>query len=266
MVTQALQAIMTPIEIYLSSEYSIKNDPFCNDCTYKLPRQLVAPDGYSFYVSVISFTCPVSWLIVNIYNNILIIDEIEVIVPHGNYSIFQLVKTVQSLLPSGITLTYDSIAMRCTLQSNAIHVVQGPLCELLGFKQGSSGTTILSYRIVDMTGNNSVYIMTNLQSGQSNIDARGIDSANVLCRIPVSTQPGSIIDYQDFSGRAGLLLDNDCLNTIQIRLQDEDNRSLLCTLDYDLCLQVQFIPNTQQRLQRDIPVELSTVTKPRFTD
>jgi hypothetical protein len=243
-----------PVEIYLHSKDSVNSTDYNNDCSFQFERPLIAPNGYSMYLQCLSFTMPNVFHVVNEYNNHITINNYNYTLAIGNYSIFQLVGVLTGLDPN-VKCTYDGITLKVTFTSEANITLDGPLCLLLGISANSSGTLISSKYTVDMSGTNSIYILTDLSSSNSNIDSRA-GSDSVLCRVPVTTPAGSIIRYIDFNGRAGLLLDDDVINSIRVVLEDEMRMPLLATLDWQLTLQVRFLYTGRQRMQVNQPVSL----------
>lgn len=246
------QITYPPVEIYLHSKDSHSTGDYNNDCTFQFERPLIAPNGFSMYLQCLSFTLPNVFHVVNEYNNHIVINSIDYTLAVGNYSIFQLVGVLTTLDPN-VKCKYDGITLKVTITSATNITLSGPLCLLLGIPVNSSGKVISSTHTVDMSGTNSIYILTDLTSSNSNIDSRA-GSDSVLCRIPVTTPAGSIIQYADFNGRAGLLLDDDVLNGIRVLLEDEMRLPLLATLDWQLTLQVRFLFTNRQRMQVNQPV------------
>ena len=246
------QIVYPPIELYLHSKDSQYTGDYYNDCTFNFERPFIAPPGYSMYLQVLSFTMPNVFHVVNEYNNHIVINGYDYTLAVGNYSITQLV-AVLTKLDANVSCRFDSITLQAIFTSETTLTLSGPLCVLLGIPENSAGTTIASTHTVDMSGTNSAYLLTDLSSSSSSIDSR-VGSDSVLCRIPVTTPAGSIIQYQDFNGRAGLLLDDDAVSQIRLLLEDEDRRPLLATLHWQLTLQVRFLYTGRQRMQVYQPV------------
>jgi hypothetical protein len=242
------------IEIYLSSEYSQKATPFCDDCTWTFERELTAPEGYQMYIRVVSFICPISWFVVSVHTNTIVIGGISFSVPEGNYSISQLCKAI-SVLASGVVFTFDSITHKVTMTSSAFTTLSGPMLVLLGIQPGA-GVELVSQQSCDMSGNNSISIECDYNSAFPNIDARQLGSSGLLTRIPVCGSSGGVINFQNFSGRDGLLISERTLTRCRLQLTDEDRRPLRATLDWDLTLQVVFVKSYDTRLRLALPQTL----------
>jgi hypothetical protein len=243
------------IEIYLSSEYSSKATEFCDDCTWTFERELTAPEGYAMYIRVISFICPVSWFPVSIHFNTLVINGSAYSIPEGNYSILQLCQAISSLV-QGVKFTFDSITHKVKMTSTVPVTLSGSMLTLLGIQPGA-GTELVSQQTCDLTGNNSISISCDYNSPFPNIDARELGSSGLLTRISVAAGNGSIVNYENFNGRDGLLISEKSLTRCRLQLTDEDRRPLRATLDWDLTLQVQFVQSYDTRLRLDIPSRLT---------
>ena len=247
----AATVVYPPIECYLYSKDGQFQSTYYNDVTFNFERPVICPPGYSAYIQVLSFTMPNVFHVVNEYNNHIVINNYDYTLDVGNYSVYQLVAVLTKLDPN-VTCKFDSITLMATFTSTTPLTLSGPLCALLGIAEGSTGLSVSSTHTVDMSGTNSIYLLTDLSSSNSNVDSRA-GSDSVLCRIPVTTPAGSIIQYQDFNGRAGLQLDDDCIQSVRLLLEDENRMPLLATLHWQLTLQVRFLYTGRQRMAVNQP-------------
>jgi hypothetical protein len=249
-------ATPTSIEIYLSAENSVKLTEYSSHCTYRLSRPISAPIGWGLYLRCLNFTCPISWYPLNKYYSQIILNGTEHIIPDGNYSIKQLCTVLSNLVPA-INFTHDPITMKVIASSDTPFSIDGSILPILGIlpQFNKYMTSKFTY---DLSSNNSIYVLTNLSSPTPNRDVRRVDSGSVLCRIPVGNKGmGEVLDYENYSGTDGLRLDTEVIETITIILQTEDRTELLSTLDYDLSLQVSFVPSDRERMQIDYPLQLN---------
>jgi hypothetical protein len=242
------------IEIYLSSENSTKATEFCDDCTWTFERELSAPDSHAMYIRVLSFVCPVSWFVVSVHYNTLVINGSEYIVSEGNYSIGQLCTAISKLV-AGVSFTFDTITHKVRMSATSFTTLSGSMLTLLGIQPGA-GVELVSYQTCDLSGNNSVSVECDYNSNFPNIDARMMGSSGLLTRIPVCGSSGSIVNFQNFSGRDGLLISERGLTKCRLQLTDEDRRPLRSTLDWDLTLQVVFVKSYDTRLRLEVPQTL----------
>src|SRR6476646_7204802 len=93
-------ATVAPIEVYLSSDEAIRPNDLHNDCFFQFDKPIMAPQGYSIYLQLLSFTMPHCILLVNDYNRHIIINNNDYTLESGNYSIFQLVNVLKGLDPA----------------------------------------------------------------------------------------------------------------------------------------------------------------------
>ncbi len=250
-----MNAEYPPIEIFLNAKNALNSNPnYYSDCSYQLPKCIVAPDGYSLYVQVLSFTCPVSWHVINSYCNTLSINSTVYTLVPGNYSVRTLTSALTALLP-GITASFSETTLKMTLSCATSFVIGGTLCDVLGIAAGSSGTTLSSKHTVDLTGSNSIFLLSNFSTSNNNIDTRP-GSASVLCRVPVNVAPMQVLQYEDFNGRAGLLLDSDTIANIQLELEDENRQPLQATIAWEMTLQVTFVYTGRTHMLREVPLGL----------
>jgi hypothetical protein len=256
-----------PIELFLNSRFSNNgNDLYYNDCTWQLPRAVIAPEGYSLYVQLIDLTLPVSWHVVNEYNNELVINsqalasgeatykhKVFALTP-GNYSVRTLVSTLSNILAPDIHVAFDNITLKLTVSALFPITVSGSLCSVLGIAPGSTGLSLSSLHTVDLTGQNSVYVLSDFSTSNNNIDTRG--NSSVFCRIPVTAAPMQVLQHEDYQGLSGLLLDTDTLLNVHLKLEDEEYRPLLCTLHWEATLQIQFVYTGRMHMAYERPLGL----------
>lgn len=250
------EVVYPPVEIYLNSLNATHGNDYFNDCTFQFNRPVIAPPGYSIYLQVLSFVMPHCFHVVSDYNRYITINGYSYTLAAGNYSIFQLVNVLKQLDPN-VDCKFDSITLKCTFTSKTTDpvTIDGLLCPLLGITPGSSGASVSSMHTIDMSGTNSIYVLTDLSSSNTNIDSR-VGSDHVLCRVPVSVPAAGIIEYSDFSGRSGLLLDDPVMTGLHIKLEDEDRRPLLATLHWQMVLQCRFIYTARQTMEAVRPFSL----------
>ena len=103
---------------------------------------------------------------------------------------------------------------------------------------------LLADDVCDMTNSiRSLFIRTNL-STSSILDSHiGGGFSNILCRVPINTEPGGIINIQPVNGNVHkLLLKVKSITSISIRLTNQKNTTIdLNGLDFDISLKLDFI-------------------------
>jgi hypothetical protein len=252
---------LSPVELYLSAENSVKLTDYSSHCTFSLNTAIVCPPNYAFYLRVLDFTCPYSWYICSNEYNQLILNGIGYYIEPGNYSAAQLC-TALTRLGTGTIFNFNELNLKVTAKSSTPFSIAGTVLALLGLEENSGSTTYTSKYTADCTGNNSIYIISNLSSQQPNRDLRSVNSGNLLCRVPVGdVRPGGMIHYEDRHGTAGLLLETETITTFTLILQDEDRRELKSSLDWDCTVQLSFVPVVRERMIVDIPTSLTVAFK-----
>jgi hypothetical protein len=247
-------ATIPPSELYLSATDGEFSGTYYNDVTFKLPRAIFARDGFSLYISVLSFTCPHTFKIVNEYNCSFNVDDASYSITIGNYSIYDLVAAITSSVPN-ITCSFDSISLKATVTCSVSITVSGGICELLGIPENSSGTSISSTHTVACNGVQSIFVDSNLVG--DNVDTSSINSRGLLCRIINQAAPLSVIQYEDSSSTSGILLYDGIIHTVRIILQDDKRQPLLCSLPWQATIQVRQVQTGRSNFDVVRPDSLS---------
>ena len=220
----------------------------------RLPKNAMA-----MTCSVLQFTCPQSLYNVNCYNNYLhvkkitndtfsngtlIVFEIDIYIPVGNYNcntMLTYLKSVLTIAPYNITCLFDTITNKFTLQ----HVYT--INEEKIFISGNSGS-VLGFSDIVISNSGFVYIpyICNFNGLQSfnihfaNLITKNIDSftksvSSIIQTIPVNGQDNRIvyIKNSDFSFQ----ITQDIIDDIQIELSDDLTQLLdLNGQHWNLCL------------------------------
>ena len=109
--------------------------------------------------------------------------------------------------------------------------------------------------VVDMTNSiRSLFIRTNL-STTSVLDSHiGGGFSNILCRVPINTEPGGVITIKPSDGHVHkLLLKMKAITSISLRLTNQKNTTLnLNGLDYDISLKLDFIETKSLETPPDV--------------
>jgi hypothetical protein len=206
------------------------------------------------YLRVIQFICPVSWHPVSIHTNTIIINSVSYSVEEGNYSIVQLCAAISKLV-DGVTFTFNAINRKVIMSSDTLTSLDGSMLLLLGITP-AAGFHLQSKHTCDLTGNNAISVNCDYASAFPNIDARELGSTGLLTRIPVAAGIGTIVSYQNSAGRDGLLISDKTLTRCRLQLTDEDRRPLRATQDFDITLQIEFVPSYDTRMRLEVPSRL----------
>ena len=124
------------------------------------------------------------------------------------------------------------------------NIVAGPGFDLPVFGPFFEETFLLADDAADVSNSvRSLFIRTNLSS-TSILDSHiGGGFSNILCRVPINTTPGNIINIQPVNGNVHkLLLKVKDITNISMRLTNQKNRTVnLNGLDFDVSLKLDFI-------------------------
>lgn len=124
------------------------------------------------------------------------------------------------------------------------------MLDVLGFSSGQTGVSIEADRIVDCTGSNSIFVVSDMMSSNQNVDSDAVSGMNVFSHITINTQPyQSIVQYQEQNRTVGILIDDTALSNIEISLFDENMKPLCCQLPYRMTLQIRYLQTGKSRLQ-----------------
>lgn len=202
----------------------------------------------------------------------------------GNYTSNSLASEVKSKVNSAftangmsLTMTYDRIQQRYTfsftttdanftqlffsftqdtIDNEAIGAyINRPANKLLGIRDLTeitmirNGASAQSNMVVDINDNiHGLYIRQNLSTKQTLDNSNGTFS-NILERIPITTNAGGVIFYNNENGHK-TMTDTNVIQNIGIRLTDDRHRSIdLNGLHFQISIVVSFIYKEKSRLE-----------------
>ena len=241
---------MESIQIYLNSQYADYYINGASDCEYVLPL-IEIPDGFHIYLSVVSCLIPYSFYNINSSNNILkySFDGVTIntlIIPIGNYNVNNLVTILKSNLLSGFSVIYNSIQNKLTFThtTNEFMFMSSLTClQILGFNLNSTISSIsLSLTSVNCVN---VYSIRTIQVNSNlityNINKLQKNNFCILCSIPISCTPFSLIEYVNRTNfKTNLFLNR--LSNIKIKLTDDNGNLInLNGCHYSLTLQLDVV-------------------------
>ena len=203
------------IQIHLNSKYATSyNNNNISDCNFTLPNIEVS-DGYYIHLSVQSCVIPYSFYNIDSTNNSLFYQEIVVdgngaqtgvintslYITSGNYNAIQLASYLSSNLPR-TTVTYSTITGKYTFINSTYNFIiksQYSKClDLIGCSNNDLYNTsalkqLVSYTPANLSPRQCICISSNLQTG--NINNQQSFNRSILCSIPITTSPFSLITY-----------------------------------------------------------------------
>ena len=243
---------MESIQIYLNSKNADTYNYGASDCEYNLPL-IEIPDGFHIYLSVVSCLIPFSFYNINNSNNNLYysfdgVMMYNLTIPIGNYNINDLVKYFKSNMV-GFTTSYNQNSNKLTFthsQNNFMFMSNSTCLSILGF---NDNTTVIS-TLLSLTSINcvNVYNIKTIQVNSNlityNINKVQRNNYCILCSVPVSSQPFSLIEYINRTNfRTNLFLNR--LQKIKIKLTDDNGNIMdLNGCHYTMTLQLDVIDFT----------------------
>ena len=230
-------------QIYLNSTNA---DSVTNyNYNFVLPNLEIA-DGNYIYLSVQYANIPYSFYNINSTNNVLnyTLNSVNytVTITPGNYNITQLIAFLKTSM-SGFTISYNSITNKITFSHSTynFNFLSTSTCqEILGFSKSinnrSTTLSLVSVNCVSLIPIKCINVVSNLIT--YNINKANPNNQSILCCIPVTTQPNSIIEYKNNNNfRSNLFINQ--ISNIVIKLTDQNNNALdLNGLDFFITIQL----------------------------
>lgn len=238
-------------QINLNSKFATRYINNSNsECLFDLPY-IEIPSQHHIHLSVKSAVIPYSFYNINHSNNffIFIADNLTFtyILDVGNYNVSQLVKHLNTLMfESGLNCSYNIITNKLSF-THLIYdfsISKNSTClNFMGFDYAiiyqSTNKKITAPNCLNLGLVQSIHITSNFISGSFN--SSDLYRQNILCTIPLNSQPYSNIVYVNDSNFSTNLYVN-MLNEIYIKLIDQDNNILnLNGLDWSITLQIDVV-------------------------
>ena len=258
-----------PVVIHLDSRKGQQLETnLTTNFTYTLKEPLLVPDHMNLLLSLHTATIPYSFYNVGSHNNRIsftitttepFLHDLDL--PSGNYSATGLGNTIKSFLEnvsvSGVSnaiSTFSFSYSRETLKysmgfaGDASEIVinsTGSGNDLIGVVGSkiipkSSTKGLISENAIDLNDSiHGLYVRQNIATKGTLDTEEGIFS-NILARIPITTNAGGIIFYQQEPHET--MISIPMIQTIGIRLTDDKHRSInLNGLHFQLSLKISFI-------------------------
>lgn len=248
--------LSAPFEIYLNSLYATrKNASYENECFFTTP-QYICPELQTFTMTMQSISLPVTWYQIGSYNNALVITYggalYSVTITPGNYTATQFAAFVSALAttsfsptsPITVACSYSSIVNKFTFTrsgsgSTAWGISSSSTCltELGYYDATPTTTTSLSFtapNVVNLTGNNSVYVGTNYSGTNYRTTTGGTEGC--IGRIPMSVQFSGILDPPHIFPET--ILAERQISQFVISFTDEKNRLVQITGPWQMTLKI----------------------------
>jgi hypothetical protein len=196
-------------------------------------------------ISCIHAEIPYSFYVVNEYNNLLSLSTGNISIPFGNYNANSMLKYLETVLPVGMTIAFNTTNGKFTISYNtSFSINASSTCgTLLGFEKGkiysSVGNLIEMPYLANFMGSKNVYVkIPNLIL--DNYNALTKDRATLL-NIPVNVAPFGIIMYENSNGSSTMIKSIQIPDTLIVQLYDDENNLIdFNNTEFSITLQIDF--------------------------
>ena len=159
-------------QIYFNSANAtyFNNGDFHSNLSFYFKEAIFVPPYVDVYISIDSCVIPISFYIINEYNNVLKIQNSDNSITtftftFGNYTCSQFVKYLNTVM-TGYTITFSSITNKITIvksnNTNFTLLTSSTCLSVIGFNKKTSHTSVsyslTSDQVVDFRGNNQILI------------------------------------------------------------------------------------------------------------
>ena len=250
-----------PIQIFLkSSEYTtLHNGSFKSDVSFELKNNINIPNNIDAYLQLNSFKFTNAFYNISSQNNMFyyslssnINTILTVQIPIGQYTITNLLSSLNSSLNPNIVLSYSNTTFKITFTSSSYTFIirsgQNDCLNVLGFSTGttqSNNTT--STKLINLSGVQVVYLsLSNIKLSSNS--SKSSTTSNILESINVDSLIGNTQSFYNNTNTRYKISDN-YFNFIDIKLFDEYNRLLdfnnvdwFLNISVIFCYKFQYIP------------------------
>lgn len=213
------------------------------------------PSDYSLHLSVLSANIPYSFYNVNSTNNTLIIiigsNYYTYTFSTGNYTINQFLLELQNKIPTFI-ISYDKIKSKFTFSyiANFTISILSTCLTIIGFSNVtdqlllySSSNILTSIDCVNLQTFQCICVGTNFIS--NSISTSNLKKPTVICCIPITTAPNSMITYINPSNYK-INIFNSMFSSINIKIMDQNGNLIdLNGCQWSMTLQIDVIKFTE---------------------
>ncbi len=233
-------------KIYLTPSGATTKDSLYSNLTYNIP-QLFPKDKFTMYhtIKVLHCEIPFSWYIVNSTNNKLVLSTGTITIPSANYNANTFMSTLQALLPTNMTMTFDTSTGKYKLTYNtSFSILSTTTCyKLLGIVKStvytSSSNIIQMPNPANFLGTKNIYInIPNLLLDNYNT---GTKTFSTLLCIAVNVPPYGVIFYDNRTANKNIIKGekNDML---EILIQDDENNGIdFNSTEWSITLEVETV-------------------------
>jgi len=205
------------------------------------------------YLSIKNAEIPVSFYLINEYNNALSINNISYTLTKGNYNINNFITSLTALLGISYSITYNKITLKITISSSTsftINYSKTTMSKFLGISSTSDTISVLNNSLYTITSPyvvnflpiQKIHLRTNVTFDNFNNYDKSNDillsiqnNANIL---------GGVILYNNDTNLKYLVNEKD-VSTFTLRITDDFNREIdLNNCDFFITFQIDYIYRT----------------------
>jgi len=209
---------------------------------------IVVPVGHHIHMSVVNATIPYSFYNVNSSNNLLMYtvdgQSYSLVIEPGNYNTNNLCFYLMQNMISGFNVKYNSITNKImiTNSSSDFSINSMSSClEMMGIVNLNSVNKMLkSTYCCNMQTVESINIHSNINTG--NFNSYDVNVRNVLCNIPVTSQPNSNIVYESDGSIFNVNLYDNVLSELTLKVCDHNAMLIdLNRVNWNITLQLDIV-------------------------
>jgi len=221
--------------LHIRSKDVAEDDVFNSFFTVNLTQPILASTEEEIHVSLISCEIPHSFYCISsdLKNNTIVYDSSIFTFPNQNYDINELLRILNEDDVFPFVVTHNMFTNKLTLKNNTasshtINWADSLSTKLLGFEEGTNtinaGESITSDNIVDLATVHSIFIRSDLSSG--NVQSTNSGNSTILQKISVDCNPFNIIYFNDQDHITTSIINKRVIDHISFRITDQNNNLL----------------------------------------
>ena len=235
------------------------NDSKMSDVTFDLKYPIRTPNDCIYMTWVVqTFTCPVSWYLIDSTNDKLkyTVNSISTVTfPHGNYNVKSFMSKFISLMPAGFTINLDPLTNKFSIgysqsfnleNDSTIMKILGGL-DNVDYYSGFGNILTMPYPC-NFGGLNNINIKCNTIK-TDNLDSHDSCSvSSIIASIPVNASSNGVIYYEkrnDFEFE----VKETTISTLNISIEDDQSNYIdFNNQNWNLTIQINYI----REIEKDI--------------
>lgn len=252
--------------LHIRSKDLVQDDVLNTIFTVNLTQPITATKDEEIHVSLISCEIPHSFYCIStdLKNNTIVYDSSTFTFPNQNYDINELLRILNEddLFP--FLVTHNMFTNKLTLKNNtsSSHTINwgtSLATKLLGFEPGTitvnAGSSITSDNIVDLATVHSIFIRSDLASG--NVQSTNSGNSTILQKISVDCNPFNVVYFNNQDHTTPSIINKRVIDHISFRITDQNNNLLnFNKINYEFAI------NFTVKSKKVLKHEIINVSKP----